>query len=74
MRKNRCLIPCAIDQTPYFLIQRDIAKKLGYKKNSTILSKFLPPLTGHMGKMSASNESKAILLKDDAKTIKKKNK
>ena len=70
--KAQCLIPCAIDQNPYFLLQRDFAQKLGFYKNATILSKFLPALTGSMGKMSASNEESAILLTDTANTIKKK--
>ena len=70
--KNRCLIPMAIDQNPYFMLQRDFAKKIGFKKNSTILSKFLPPLTGALGKMSASDSNKAILLTDDNDTIKNK--
>jgi tryptophanyl-tRNA synthetase len=67
-----CLIPCAIDQNPYFLLQRDYAEKLGFKKNVTILSKFLTPLTGPEGKMSASNPESAILLTDNPKTIKNK--
>ncbi len=70
--KGFCLIPCAIDQNPYFLLQRDFAQKMGYQKNATILSKFLTSLTGINGKMSASNPDKAILLTDDEKTVKKK--
>jgi len=70
--KGFCLIPCAIDQNPYFLLQRDFAEKLGYKKNCTILSKFLTSLTGPEGKMSASNSDKAILLTDEPSQVKKK--
>jgi tryptophanyl-tRNA synthetase len=70
--KGYCLIPCAIDQNPYFLLQRDIAKGLGFNKNSTILSKFLTSLTGPNGKMSASESDKAILLSDDIKSVRKK--
>ncbi len=70
--KNRAVIPCAIDQDPYFRLQRDIAESLGFKKNVNIHSKFLPPLTGFEGKMSSSEEEKAILLSDDEKTVKKK--
>ncbi len=66
------VIPCAIDQDPYFRLQRDIAESLGFKKNVNIHSKFLPPLTGFEGKMSSSQEDKAILLSDDEKTVKKK--
>lgn len=70
--KGQCLIPCAIDQNPYFLLQRDFAQKLGFNKNATILSKFLTSLTGPEGKMSASDADKAILLTDTAKQVKKK--
>ncbi len=70
--KKRCLIPAAIDQDPYWRIQRDIAESLGYYKTAAIHSKFLPPLTGPTGKMSASKPESAIYLHDDAKTIRKK--
>ena len=66
------MIPCAIDQNPYFLLQRDFAQKLGFNKNATILSKFLSSLTGAIGKMSASDSSKAILLTDEPNVVKKK--
>ncbi len=72
LEKKRCLIPCAIDQDPYWRIQRDIADAVGYKKTAAIHSKFLPPLTGVTGKMSASKADTAIWLTDDAKTVKKK--
>ena len=52
--KGRCLIPAAIDQDPYWRIQRDIAESLGYRKASAIHCKFLPPLTGMQDKMSSS--------------------
>ena len=71
-QKGYCLIPCAIDQNPYFLLQRDLAEKMGFKKNCTILSKFLTALTGPNGKMSASDPQKAILLTDEANIVKKK--
>ena len=70
--KKRCLIPCAIDQDPYWRVQRDIAEKIGYKKTAAIHSKFLPPLTGIDGKMSASDADTAIWLEDDEKAVKKK--
>lgn len=70
--KKRCLIPAAIDQDPYWRIQRDIAESLGYYKTAAIHSKFLPPLTGPAGKMSASRPESAIYLYDDAKTVRKK--
>ena len=71
-QKGYCLIPCAIDQNPYFLLQRDFAEKMDFKKNCTILSKFLTALTGPDGKMSASDPQKAILLTDDNNIVKKK--
>ncbi len=70
--KNPCVIPCAIDQDPYFRLQRDYAQGLGYFKCSTILSKFLTALTGPEGKMSASQPDKAILLTDEPSVVKKK--
>lgn len=70
--RKRCLIPCAIDQDPYWRVQRDIAESLGYKKTAAIHSKFLPPLQGAQGKMSASVTESAIWLTDDEKIIKNK--
>ena len=40
----RCLIPCAIDQDPYFRLTRDVAPKLGHFKPALIMSKFFPAL------------------------------
>lgn len=70
--KGQCVVPCAIDQDPYFRLQRDFAKSLGHYKNATILSKFLTALTGPNGKMSASDPDKAILLTDDNNKVKKR--
>jgi len=67
--KKRCLIPAAIDQDPYWRIQRDIAESLGYYKTTAIHSKFMPPLTGLDGKMSSSKPETAIFLHDDPKTV-----
>ncbi|MFH1221711.1 MAG: tryptophan--tRNA ligase [Candidatus Micrarchaeota archaeon] len=70
--KKRCLIPNAIDQDPFWRIQRDVAESLGYKKTAAIHSKFIPPLQGLTGKMSASNPESAIWLTDDEKAVRKK--
>ncbi len=70
--RGYCLIPCGIDQNPYFMLQRDFAQKLGYKKNCTVLSRFLTALTGPDGKMSASEPDKAILLTDEPEIVKRK--
>ncbi len=40
----RCLIPCAIDQDPYFRMTRDVAPKLGQFKPALIMSEFFPAL------------------------------
>ncbi len=71
--KRRCLIPCAIDQDPYWRVQRDIAEGLGFQKTGAIHTKFLPPLQGVSGKMSSSaGQETAILLTDDEKTVRNK--
>ncbi|MFH1095341.1 MAG: tryptophan--tRNA ligase [Candidatus Micrarchaeota archaeon] len=70
--KKRCLVPAAIDQDPYWRIQRDIAPSLGYEKTAAIHSKFLPPLTGMAGKMSSSNADTAIWLSDGPKAVRNK--
>jgi len=67
-----CLIPCAIDQDPYFRLTRDAAPKLKYIKPALIHSKFFPALQGAKSKMSASNENSAIFLTDTPKQIAKK--
>jgi len=63
--RKRPLIPCGIDQDPYFRLQRDIAPKLGYYKTAEILSKFVWGLEGPYSKMSASKPETAIILTGD---------
>ncbi len=70
--EKQCLIPAAIDQDPYWRVQRDIAPKLGYPKTAAIHSKFLPGLEGPAGKMSASKEQTAIYLTDNPETVRRK--
>ena len=72
LEKKRCLIPAAIDQDPYWRIQRDIAESLGYYKAAAIHSKFLPPLTGVQDKMSSSKPETAIYLTDSDKMVRDK--
>ncbi|KAI0119301.1 tryptophanyl-tRNA synthetase [Daldinia grandis] len=67
-----CLIPCAIDQDPYFRLTRDCAARLKYAKPSLIHSRFLDALQGPGSKMSASIDSSAIFMKDTPKQIKDK--
>ncbi|KAI9827323.1 MAG: tryptophan--tRNA ligase [Phylliscum demangeonii] len=66
------LIPCAIDQDPYFRMTRDVAVRLKYPKPSLIHSIFLPALQGPGSKMSASVDTSAIFMIDNANAIKKK--
>jgi len=68
----QCLIPCAIDQDPYFRMTRDVAPRLGYLKPALIHSKFFPALQGHNTKMSASSATSAIFLTDTNEEIKEK--
>ena len=70
--KIPCLIPCAIDQDPYFRQCRDNAEKLKYVKPALIHSVFLPSLKGAETKMSASDRDSSIYLSDTDKQIKKK--
>lgn len=67
-----CLIPCAIDQDPYFRQCREHAEQLGYKKPGLIHMTFLPALQGSGTKMSASKLDTAIFLTDSMKMIKLK--
>ncbi|XP_043582072.1 tryptophan--tRNA ligase, cytoplasmic isoform X2 [Bombus pyrosoma] len=70
--KVNCLIPCAIDQDPYFRMTRDVAPKIGYPKPALLHSIFFPALQGSKTKMSASDNNTAIFLTDTAKQIKNK--
>merc|ERR1719230_2197219 len=73
-----CLIPCAIDQDPYFRLTRDIAHKIVPTdhplkgKPALLHSKFFPPLQGASGKMSASDDSSTIFLTDSPEMIETK--
>ncbi|KAG0483316.1 hypothetical protein HPP92_011400 [Vanilla planifolia] len=68
----RCLIPCAIDQDPYFRMTRDVAPRIGYQKPALIESSFFPALQGESGKMSASDPNSAIYVTDTPNDIKNK--
>lgn len=67
-----CLIPCAIDQDPYFRLTRDVAAKLKYPKPTLIHSKFFPALQGPQTKMSASDTNSSIYMSDTPNQIKNK--
>lgn len=67
-----CLIPCAIDQDPYFRLTRDVAQKLKYPKPCLIHSRFFPALQGPQTKMSASDATSSIFMTDTPNQIKNK--
>jgi tryptophanyl-tRNA synthetase len=67
-----CLIPCAIDQDPYFRMTRDAAAKLKTPKPALIHSKFFPALQGAKTKMSASDLNSSIFMSDTPNQIKNK--
>ncbi|KAK6514954.1 tryptophan--tRNA ligase [Arthrobotrys conoides] len=67
-----CLIPCAIDQDPYFRLSRDTAPRLKFQKPALIHSMFFPALGGPGSKMSASDPNSSIYMTDTAKEIQRK--
>ncbi len=71
-KNMRCLIPCAIDQDPYFRMTRDVAPRMKLHKPALIHSKFFPALQGRNSKMSSSAENTAVFVTDTPKKIKKK--
>jgi len=66
------LIPCAIDQDPYFRLTRDVAARLHFAKPALIHARFLDALQGPGSKMSASIDASAIFMKDEPNKIKNK--
>ncbi|XP_021357023.1 tryptophan--tRNA ligase, cytoplasmic-like isoform X1 [Mizuhopecten yessoensis] len=71
-QKIHCLIPCAIDQDPYFRMTRDVAPRLNCEKPALLHSTFFPALQGAQSKMSASDPTSSIFLTDSDKEIKDK--
>ncbi|KLO19585.1 tryptophanyl-tRNA synthetase [Schizopora paradoxa] len=67
-----CLIPCAVDQDPYFRLTRDVAQKLKHPKPALLESTFFPALQGAKTKMSASNSNSSIYMTDTPNQIKNK--
>ncbi|KAK8233560.1 tryptophanyl-tRNA synthetase [Phyllosticta capitalensis] len=69
-----CLIPCGIDQDPYFRLVRENSHRMKHPvpKPALIHSKFLTSLQGAGGKMSASIPNSAIFMSDTPKQIQKK--
>jgi tryptophanyl-tRNA synthetase len=71
-QRIRCLIPCAIDQDPYFRLCRVVAGKLKHSKPAVIHTKFLPGLMGVDTKMSSSIPKECIFLNDAEKQMRRK--
>lgn len=71
-KKIPCLIPCAIDQDPYFRMMRDVAPRIGFQKPALLHSIFFPALQGAKTKMSASDPNTTIFLTDTPKQLKNK--
>ncbi|XP_062590506.1 tryptophan--tRNA ligase, cytoplasmic-like [Saccostrea cucullata] len=67
-----CLIPCAIDQDPYFRMTRDVAPRMGCLKPALVHSTFFPALQGAQSKMSASDPNSSIFVTDTDQEIKDK--
>lgn len=67
-----CLIPCAIDQDPYFRMTRDVAPRLNFPKPALVHSTFIPALHGAQTKMSGSDATSSVYLTDTPKQIKTK--
>ncbi|CAG8534076.1 9618_t:CDS:10 [Diversispora eburnea] len=55
-----CLIPCAIDQDPYFRLTRDVAHKLKYPKPSLVHAKFFPALQINKHAFSGGGDTKEL--------------
>ncbi|KAF2021714.1 tryptophanyl-tRNA synthetase [Aaosphaeria arxii CBS 175.79] len=74
LASTRCLIPCAIDQDPYFRLVRDNCARMSLPspKPALLHSKFLTALQGAGGKMSASDPNSAIFMSDTASQVKNK--
>jgi tryptophanyl-tRNA synthetase len=59
-----CLVPMAIDQSPYFRMARDVAHILEHPKPSVIHSEFIPSLQQANSKMNSSSNNNATIFLD----------
>lgn len=66
------LVPVGIDQHPYILLARDVAKKMGMIPPSELVLKFFPSLSDPEKKMSKSCPEGALFLDDSPEIIKRK--
>jgi len=70
-KNTPCIIPCAIDQDPFWRVTRDVAERIGYYKPASIQCSFVPGLK-EGGKMSSSDPMSAVFTTDTPKMAKKK--
>jgi len=66
------LIPVGIDQHPYILLARDVAKKIGMVPPSELVLRFFPSLADPEKKMSKSSHESALFLDDNPEDINRK--
>lgn len=66
------LIPVGIDQHPYILLARDVARKIGMVPPSELVLRFFPSLADPEKKMSKSNPESALFLDDKPEDIRRK--
>lgn len=66
------LIPVGIDQHPYILLARDVAKKIGMVPPSELMLRFFPSLADPEKKMSKSSPEGALFLDDKPNDITRK--
>lgn len=66
------LVPVGIDQHPYILLARDVARKMSMIPPSELVLKFFPNLLNPEKKMSKSDPEGALFLDDSPETIKRK--
>ncbi|KAG8345049.1 putative tRNA synthetases class I (W and Y) [Trypanosoma vivax] len=69
----QCIVPCAIDQDPFFVLARASAARLKFPPPALLHTKFLPALKGLKYKMSSSNEANGVIkLRDEPHKVKEK--
>lgn len=66
------LVPVGIDQHPYLLLARDVAKKMRLVPPSELALRFFPSLLNPENKMSKSNPEGALFLDDSPEIIRRK--
>ncbi len=69
---KQTLIPVGIDQHPYILLARDVARKMKYIPPSELVFKFQNSLLNPFEKMSGSRPKTAIYLTDSPENIREK--